>query len=150
MVMFELSPTYRHDCWGSVEKLMETAVPGSPFVLTATGFSATNAHFPGSPEGFAHGFPRLGSRLLNTWIRLLPRVADIEQAVFTDLRAVHRISEKRRLHVPLREIVHPVAGIHRRSVVNWVVAICAEVSEVLPRRRVDDRDAPVAVAVRHV
>ena len=77
-------------------------------------------------------------------------IADIEQAVFGDLHAVYRRAEKRRSHVALVEIVHPDPRRGRGFVIDRVVAVGAEMPDVLPCRGIDDDDAAIAVAVRHV
>src|ERR1017187_10396417 len=72
--MLELSATYRQLCALSLEKLMDTAVPGMEvLVCSLMSCSATKPHLPGSPFGLPHGFPSAGSFRSNTWIRSLPR-----------------------------------------------------------------------------
>src|ERR1019366_8918422 len=72
--MLVLSATYRQLCALSLEKLMDTAVPGMEVLgCSLMSCSATKPHLPGSPFGLPHGFPSAGSFRSNTWIRSLPR-----------------------------------------------------------------------------
>src|SRR5687768_1136788 len=77
-------------------------------------------------------------------------VADVKNAFLADLHAVHRIAEKRRLHVAFGEVVHPRTGGSGGLVVHGVVAIRAEMADVLATGGVQNDDSAVAVAVGDV
>src|SRR5215831_2809798 len=81
---------------------------------------------------------------------VIAAVADINQTFLADLHAVHWIAEEGGLHIALGEVGHPVAGRSRGLVVDRVVAVRAEMTDIFAGRGISDDHSPIAVAIRHI
>src|SRR6185312_2055793 len=77
-------------------------------------------------------------------------VADIELAVIGDLHAMHRVAEEGGMAIALGGVGDPASGGAGGGVIHRIVAIGAEVADVLSGIGIDDQDAAVAIAVRDI
>src|SRR5262249_356711 len=96
------------------------------------------------------GLAKIGTPAVEDLDAVVAAVADVDQSVLAHLHAVHGIAEECRLHVARGVVLHPDTGGGCGLVVDRVVAVRAEVPDVLARRGIEHDDAAIAVAIRHV
>ena len=139
-------------CFASVEKFTVPDVP--PTVCGATWISPTKPHLPDFAARVRARLARFGC--LEDLHAIVAAIADIQQAVVRQLGAMKGAAEKLRLHLAGLEIVRPRAGaftdIGTSGVLahHGILAVSAEMADVLAGRCVDDQHAPVAVTVGDV
>jgi hypothetical protein len=108
------------------------------------------AAFPGAASPIAARLAKgriLGIKNLNA---VVTAIANVHPAVVGYLRAMHGVPEEGRLYVTPRVIRDPRPRRRGALIVNRIIAISAEMADVLSRLGIHDQDAAVSIAISDV